>query len=133
MGQLKKTIIPLAAIHLALIFLTGCTTPQQTADAQAGISADVSPASVQNLIGSTPAVLDAEFGQPALLRVDGTAQVWVYHTSGCGLNLILYPDASGIPRVAMATAADGSDERDSCAASLVQAHVDAALEHPATS
>jgi hypothetical protein len=133
MGQLNKRLIPLAVTHLALIFLIGCTPPQQTADDPVGVSPNASLASAQNLIGSTPAVLDAEFGQPALLRVDGTAQVWLYHASGCGLNLILYPDTSGVPRVAMVTAADGSDEPASCTASLLQAHVDAALEHPAAS
>jgi hypothetical protein len=84
----------------------------------------------QNLVGSTPAVLNAAFGQPALLRVDGTAQVWLYHSSVCGLNLILYPDASGTPRVAAAVPDNG--DAASCTESLQRGGLttDAAAEHP---
>lgn len=123
---------------MALIALAGCGIPGQSASNQ---YASPNLASAQPLIGSTPSTLNAEFGQPALLRVDGAAQVWLYHSSSCGLNLVLYPDASGTPRVAMASATDGMAAAD-CTASLSQAHFDAAvnpaatsaaLEHPAAS
>ncbi len=91
------------------------------------------PLEAQGLVGSTPQILNAEFGQPAIRRVDGTAQVWLYHTTGCGLNLILYPDATGTPRVALATPTADSALPGQCTTSLQRAHVDATLEHPSAS
>jgi hypothetical protein len=120
----------------ALGLLAGCGTPTQTAaNPQYGAPA------AQPLIGATPTTLSAEFGQPALLRQDGTAQVWLYHSNSCGLNLVLYPDASGTPRVAMVSTADGALAPADCTASLQQAHfeatspsaISAALEHLAPS
>ncbi len=91
------------------------------------------PLDGEGLVGSTPQILSAEFGKPALLRVDGTAQVWLYHTAGCGLNLILYPDSSGTPRVAMVTPTADTSLPAQCTASLQRAHVDAGLEHQTAS
>ncbi len=84
------------------------------------------------LVGSTPQILSAEFGKPAILRVDGTAQVWLYHTTGCGLNLILYPDASGTPRVTLVSPTSDSALPAQCTTSLQRAHV-AGLEHQTAS
>lgn len=103
-----------------LICLSACT-PSQSA-IPTGTALIAAP---ENLIGATPQDLTAEFGQPALLRVDGTAQVWLYHSPSCGLNLILYPDAAGVPRVAIASAADGGAIIGGCQASLQQSHIDA--------
>jgi hypothetical protein len=101
------------------------------------VPAALTPMTVQMLMGSTPTVLDAEFGKPALLRVDGTAQVWLYHSDVCGLDLILYPDAGGTPRVAAAVPDNGGDP-SRCMASLQRGMTDAAntggaLERPASS
>jgi hypothetical protein len=127
MGRLAYSLITRIVCPLALAALAGCGVPQTAANPQYS-NAAFAPA--QPLIGSTPATLSAEFGQPALLRVDGTAQVWLYHSSSCGLNLILYPDASGIPRVAAVNATAGGVAVD-CTASLQQAHYDAAINPPA--
>ena len=91
------------------------------------------PLDADGLVGSTPQILSAEFGKPALLRVDGPAQVWLYHTSGCGLNLILYPDPGGTPRVTLVTPTADSTLPGQCTASLQRAHVDAGLEHQTAS
>ena len=82
--------------------------------------AAVAPVQPGSLVGATPAVLAAAFGPPALRRVDGEAQVWLYHSPVCGLDLILYPDAAGTPRVAMAApvAADAVLAPAACMASL---------------
>ena len=85
----------------------------------------------RSLVGATPALLHAQFGPPALLRVDGAAQVWLYHSQVCGLNLILYPDHAGIPRVA--TAVPDHGDAEACVASMARGMTDAALEHPAPS
>ena len=123
-NALRTRSVTLVMILSALTCLTGCAGSLQTASNPANTLGATS----EPLIGSTPAVLSAEFGQPALLRVDGSAQVWLYHTTSCGLNLILYPDASGIPRVTLASATDGSSAPANCAASLLQTHIDAAAD-----
>ncbi len=141
MGRSGSALLAPVLCLSAMGFLAGCAAPAQVSATQ-----EIAPqfSAQQNLIGSTPRVLDAEFGQPTLLRVDGTAQVWLYHSTSCGLNLFLYPDASGVPRVTMATTADGSPAIGDCPISLEQSHIDtvtslpaaaasAALERPASS
>ena len=111
-----------------MLALASCAAPgPQLSDAGTAI-----PSSAQGLVGSTPQVLNADFGQPSLRRVDGSAQVWLYHSPVCGLNVFLYPDSSGIPRVAAAVPDNGDPVR--CMQSLA-AHglTAAALERPAAS
>lgn len=109
---------------LALAGLAGCAAPPVRSVAMAPSVAV--PQSAAGLVGSTPSVLTAELGQPALLRVDGVAQVWLYHSPVCGLNLILYPDAAGTPRVADAVPDNGNTAQ--CMASFHPGQTDAALE-----
>jgi hypothetical protein len=122
----------LAFALAGVIGLAGCAplAPQPGDDSLTFMQA---PLNAQGLVGSTPQVLSAEFGKPALLRVDGPAQVWLYHTSGCGLNLILYPDSSGTPRVALVTPTADSTAPQECTTTLQRAHVDAGLEHQTAS
>jgi len=89
------------------------------------------PFTAENLVGATPATLSAQFGPPVLLRLDGPAQVWLYHSQVCGLDLILYPDRAGVPRVA--TAVPDNGDAAACVASIARGLTDAALEHPAPS
>jgi hypothetical protein len=108
------------------LLLAGCA-PQQTAGpVQTSLTFLQAPIDAQGLIGSSPQLLNAEFGPPVLRRVDGPAQVWLYHSNVCGLNLILYPDASGMPRVA--TAVPDNNDPQRCMESLQRATVSAALE-----
>jgi hypothetical protein len=125
MNKTAKVLMVLGAVA----GLAACA-PQDGAD-PAAIAAGAAPLPAFGLIGATPATLDAAFGQPALRRVDGTAQVWLYHSPVCALNLILYPDPSGTPRVAAAVPDDNDPAR--CAASLAHPAIAAALEPPATS
>lgn len=129
----QRAIIRGAGAVCAVVGLAGCAVPSQGIADKAGASVPLVNESA--LMGSTPAVLNAEFGRPVLLRVDGTAQVWLYHSAVCGLNLVLYPDASGTPRVALAVPDNGDPAR--CMASLQHILTDAAnnraLEHPASS
>jgi hypothetical protein len=122
-----------SSVLCLLALLAGCATPaSQTLAPALAVTLQQAPiTNAAGLIGSTPAVLNAEFGPPVLLRMDGTAQVWLYHSSVCGLNLILYPDAAGTPRVAAAVP-DNSDA-GTCTASLQRNTVSAALERPAAS
>lgn len=82
-------------------------------------------------MGSTPQVLNADFGEPALRRTDGQAQVWVYETASCGLQVFLYPDAAGTPRVAAAVPDNGN--AGACMQSLAHGMTTAALERPVAS
>lgn len=55
------------------------------------------------MVGATSAKIQAEFGRPLLLRRDGPAQVWLYRSETCTVDLILYPDPhTGVQRVAVA-------------------------------
>jgi hypothetical protein len=118
----------LALQLLVVSSLAGCASSDlQDAGAQNFIQM---PGSSQGLVGATPQYLNAAFGQPAILRVDGTAQVWLYHNGGCGLNLILYPDSAGTPRVTMAAPTPDGSDTASCSAVLARAHVAAAGAQP---
>jgi hypothetical protein len=108
--------------------LGACAAPPAVV---ASVSEAPRPMTAQNLVGATPASLSAQFGPPALLRMDGAAQVWLYHSPVCGLNLILYPDHAGVPHVAAAVPDNG--DAAGCVASMARGLTDAALEHPASS
>ena len=120
-----------AVMVFALSALAGCAP--LTPPSPPSLTFMQAPMDAEGLVGSTPQILNAEFGKPTLLRMDGTAQVWLYHAPDCGLNLILYPDASGTPRVALVTPTADSAFPGQCTTSLQRAHVDAALEHPSAS
>jgi hypothetical protein len=117
-------ILPVAA----LATLSGCAASVSPQDAEGGPTFIQMPVTQQGLLGATPQLLSAAFGKPALLRVEGPAQVWLYHGAGCGLNLVLYPDTAGTPRVALAApTADGGDAA-SCSAALARDHVAGAVQ-----
>lgn len=121
-----QVVFQVAGAMLALFCLAGCA-------ASPGEDAQNAPPllNAQSLVGATPAVLSAAFGQPVLRRVDGSAQVWLYHSSVCGLDLILYPDSSGTPRVATAVPDNGNPA--SCMQSLQHSGITtAAAGLPAT-
>ncbi len=125
-----RRLLTSSALQLLVVgSLAGCVAPDLSgAGAQNFIQ---SSGSTRGLVGATPQYLNAAFGQPAILRVDGAAQVWLYHNGGCGLNLILYPDQSGTPRVTMAAPTDDGSDMASCSAALARAHVAAAGVQPA--
>jgi hypothetical protein len=121
----RLAILGCAGTASMLLCLAACSGPL------APVAASGLPLSAAALVGSTPAVLNAEFGNPALRRIDGPAQVWLYHSSVCGLNLILYPDNEGIPRVAAAVPDNGDPA--GCMESLQRPVINATLEHPSSS
>ncbi len=104
-------------ILLAAGGLAGCAAPQNP---KAGL-ADTGPKSASaRLIGATPAILKADLGEPSLLRVDGPAEVWLYHSPICRLDVILYRGATGAPVVRLAHAAPRGVADATCVASLEQ-------------
>lgn len=88
--------------------------------------------SEQALKGATPQILDADFGPPLMRRTDGPAQVWLYQTPTCNLDVFLYQDASGTPRVT-SVLPDGGGSVHSCLRGLGQPTTAAALERNAAS
>lgn len=84
------------------------------------------------LKGATTQVLMADFGPPLLRRTDGPAQVWLYQTATCDLDVFLYRDAFGTPRVTAILPDNGADLHN-CLLGLMQPTTAAALERGAAS
>jgi hypothetical protein len=104
-------------ILLAVGALAGCAAPHNP---KAGLAdPGLKPASAR-LIGESPATLKADLGEPSLLRIDGPAEVWLYHSPICRLDVILYRGATGAPVVRLAHAAPRSVADGTCVASLEQ-------------
>lgn len=118
MARVLSLQFVLVATTLGL--LTGCATQTPTTATQS--------ISQQALTGATAQMVDADFGPPLLRRVDGPAQVWLYQTPRCNLDVFLYPDANGNPRVRAVLADDGANPQ-SCMQSLTRSTMSAALEH----
>jgi hypothetical protein len=108
MGGRKKFFLALPA----LACFAACSSPPAPQTAAYPIGFVQAPADANGLVGSTPDVLNAEFGQPILRRVEG----------------------SGTPRVALASPTQDSAEPGNCTTDLQRAHIAATvLEHPASS
>ncbi|UNC13607.1 hypothetical protein FE249_04835 [Acidiphilium multivorum] len=97
--------------------LAGCAAPHNPKTGLADTGPK--PASAR-LIGATPETLKADLGEPSLLRVDGPAEVWLYHSPICRLDVILYRGAKGAPVVRLARAAPRGVADATCVASLEQ-------------
>lgn len=123
----QQAVFQLAVAAAMVLLLSACA---KMSAPSADLAASASPSAI-GLVGATPATLSSAFGPPALRRTDGTAQVWLYHSPVCGLNLILYPDRNGTPRVAVAVPDNG--DAASCTASLRRDLTDAALAHATSS
>ena len=94
--------------------LAGCAA----APVSPAATASAAPSAPATLIGATQSNLRAEFGAPALRRVDGPAQVWLYDSRVCRLDVIFYPGETGQPEVATARPMPRGVSRASCLASL---------------
>ncbi|SHF07415.1 hypothetical protein SAMN02746095_02023 [Acidocella aminolytica 101 = DSM 11237] len=122
----KRAYFRISSCLAGMALLSACAAPGSQ-DSIASL-----PVSEQALKGSTPQVLAADFGPPMLRRVDGPAQVWLYHSPVCGLNVFLYPDSHGVPRVAAVVPDNGANPQ-SCMQSLARPTTAAALERSASS
>jgi len=108
-----------------MLGLAGCTPPADEA-ATLNPLGIATGATAGTLVGATPASLTASFGAPRLRRIDGPAEVWLYHSPTCALDLILYPDAAGTKRVAEAVPDNG--DAAACVSSLQQNLTSVAME-----
>lgn len=120
---MERSVFHFLPLASALALLSACAAPAPQTS---------SPVSAQALKGSTPQILDADFGEPLLRRVDGPAQVWLYRSASCGMNVFLYTDPHGTPRVAAMVPDNGADPQ-SCMQSLAKPTTAAALERNASS
>ncbi|MBK1665499.1 hypothetical protein CKO38_17165 [Rhodospirillum rubrum] len=80
-----------AVLGGALVILAAC----QSADGLGGRHGALPPLTVDSpsaLIGRDERGLRGVLGEPALLRRDGSAQVWQYRGRGCVLDFVLYED-----------------------------------------
>lgn len=75
------------------------------------------PTQAQQLLGQPPATLRRLLGEPRLRRQEGEAEIWLYQTPFCHLDVMFYSDAGG-PRVTYATARAAGAERRTEAACL---------------
>lgn len=103
---------------LSAAALAGCAArPGTMAGGSAASFASAAPVS---LVGATPGDLRASLGMPSLLRVDGPAQVWLYHSRICRLDLVLYRGTVGLPVVRLARTMPHGVPDATCVASLEQ-------------
>lgn len=85
------------SLLIILAALAGCAAPGAPDQALAISSAG---ASVDKLVGVSAEKLEAMLGPPALLRREGPAEVWLYRSPACAVDLILYADPpTGSPHV----------------------------------
>ena len=75
-----------------------------------------------SLIGATPQAVEASLGRPWLRRSEGGAEVWLYRSGVCSLDVFLFRDrhgaAGGGPRVSQAAPMPRSVPTATCMASL---------------
>lgn len=85
--------------------------------------AGTAPGTAAALIGADPDGVLAALGPPRLRRTEGTSEIWLYAGPDCHLDLVLYAEGDGAPRVAHAQArADGAVPRTEteCLAGIVR-------------
>ena len=121
----KRFCLRFFLISLGLGCLSACAD-------QSAVHTYVPNFSEQALKGATPQILNADFGPPMVRRTDGPAQVWLYQTATCNLDVFLYQDASGTPRVT-SVLPDGGGSLHNCLRGLGQSTTAVALEHNAAS
>jgi hypothetical protein len=96
--------------------------PRPVVDAEGSPAAR--PAAAAELLGARPDAVRRWLGEPALRRIEGAAEVWLYAGPACALDLVLYPERGGL-RVAHAVArASGTEQRAeaACLAELGRRH-----------
>lgn len=121
----KQFYLRFFLIFLGFGSLSACATETVAQTSQSGISE-------QALKGATPQILTADFGPPLLRRTDGPAQVWLYQNATCNLDVFLYQDSFGTPRVS-AVLPDNGVNLHNCLLGLAQPTTAAALERSAAS
>lgn len=101
--------------------LAGCARPASDSHLAASSPPPAGSTATQastSLVGATAAALRADLGKPMLRRIDGSAEVWLYNSPICRLDVIFYPGAAGQPVVSLARPSPQTISSASCVASL---------------
>lgn len=114
-----KILVSLSAIFLA----SACASVSEPS--APSVAADPVPAApryaLSDFDGADGPAVDALLGAPALVRREGAGEYRRYALTGCTLIIILYPDETGVQRVAhvdatAATSAASRPDLESCLA-----------------
>jgi hypothetical protein len=112
---------------LAALLLAGCASgaaEQRPGGAATAAAPRYTPVGLEDVLGRTAAVLQAEFGQPELDVREGSARKLQFASQVCVLDTYLYPPKAGGPAIVThidARTPDGRDiDRASCVAALQQ-------------
>ena len=98
--------------------------PEPEEPQQPEIPVDDDPA---QFMDATDAGLRDALGDPALIRRDGTAQVWQFRGDACTLDLFLYPSDGGDLAVKhVELRGEAEDERRACLERMLRARIIAA-------
>ena len=90
------------------------TTVQGVAFAAPGFAAPprqrgtAPPAAAAALVGTRAAELRRMLGEPALLRPEGDAEIWLYAAPECRLDIVLYPEGGALAVAHAAARAHGT-------------------------
>ncbi|HQT66950.1 MAG: hypothetical protein B7Z78_12030 [Rhodospirillales bacterium 20-60-12] len=96
-----------------LALIAGCAAPPTPV-----VGAAAGPSVPVTLVGDSPALVTATLGEPALRRVEGPSQVWLYASPLCRMNVFIFPGADGKPLVAAASPIEPAVNPANCLASL---------------
>jgi hypothetical protein len=91
-------VVPVAAAAAAPSVRDGAWPPQTAAlpsVRRAAPGGGPPPAEAAQLMGLTAEAVTRWIGEPALRRPEGPAEIWLYTTSACALDLVLYRDEPG--------------------------------------
>jgi hypothetical protein len=105
----------LALLLIAAGLLAGCATQAPAPSANKAALAAPSPV---HLIGATSGLLRASLIPPVLRRQDGSAEVLLYNSQICRLEVVLYPGAGGGKLVSLAQPMPRTVHLSACMASL---------------
>ncbi len=105
----------LAFLSIVAGLLAGCATQAPAPSANKVALATPSPV---HLIGATSALLRASLIPPVLRRLDGSAEVLLYNSQTCRLEVVLYPGAGGGKLVLLAQPMPRTVHLSTCMASL---------------
>ena len=110
--------IPILLTGLLTGLLAGCATPAPDPRLAQATQSQAPPT---QLIGASSAVLRAALIPPILRRHDGPADVWLYDSQLCRLEVVLYRGAGGSKLVSLAQPMPASVQLSACMASLQRA------------
>jgi len=117
LGKVRSNSANTAIGAAALLLMSACsTTPEPAPGVVESPAAPSAPVFIlDDILGATPAQVDALLGAPTLTRREGDGEYRRYALQDCTLIVILYPDETGAARTSHVDAAAqsaGADKPD---------------------